>query len=128
MEEKNRVIQEYVPGKQVTLAHLIAHPNKELCKKVGLNSEITKAIGILTLTPGETAIIAGDVATKAGNIEIGFLDRFTGTLVINGDVSSVENSLKSVLSFLEIHFNFQYLNLQGLDSYESYAIRKSRMW
>ena len=74
MEEKNRVIQEYVPGKQVTLAHLIAHPNKELCKKVGLNSEITKAIGILTLTPGETAIIAGDVATKAGNIEIGFLD------------------------------------------------------
>lgn len=61
MEEKNRVIQEYVPGKQVTLAHLIAHPNKELCKKVGLNSEITKAIGILTLTPGETAIIAGDM-------------------------------------------------------------------
>ena len=96
MEEKNRVIQEYVPGKQVTLAHLIAHPNRELCKKVGLNSEVTKAIGILTLTPGETAIIAGDVATKAGNIEIGFLDRFTGTLVINGDVSSVENSLKSV--------------------------------
>ena len=90
MEEKNRVIQEYVPGKQVTLAHLIAHPNKELCKKVGLNSEVTKAIGILTLTPGETAIIAGDVATKAGNVEIGFLDRFTGTLVINGDVSSVE--------------------------------------
>ena len=106
MEEKNRVIQEYVPGKQVTLAHLIAHPNKELCKKVGLNSEITKAIGILTLTPGETAIIAGDVATKAGNIEIGFLDRFTGTLVINGDVSSVENSLKSVLSFLENTLQF----------------------
>lgn len=101
MEEKNRVIQEYVPGKQVTLAHLIAHPNKELCKKVGLNTEITKAIGILTLTPGETAIIAGDIATKSGNVEIGFLDRFTGTLVINGDVSSVENSLKSVLNFLE---------------------------
>ena len=104
MEEKNRVIQEYVPGKQVTLAHLIAHPNRELCKKVGLNSEVTKAI--LTLTPGETAIIAGDVATKAGNIEIGFLDRFTGTLVINGDVSSVENSLKSVLSFLENTLQF----------------------
>lgn len=24
--EKERIIQEFVPGKQVTLAHLIAHP------------------------------------------------------------------------------------------------------
>lgn len=28
---KERIIQEYVPGKQVTLAHLIAHPGAELC-------------------------------------------------------------------------------------------------
>ena len=49
--EKNRVIQEYVPGKQVTLAHLIAHPDKDICKKIGLNTETTQAIGILTITP-----------------------------------------------------------------------------
>ncbi|MDU1988222.1 MAG: propanediol utilization protein, partial [Enterococcus faecalis] len=30
MEEKQRMIQEYVPGKQVTLAHIIASPNKEI--------------------------------------------------------------------------------------------------
>lgn len=30
---KERVIQEYVPGKQITLAHLIANPNKELYKR-----------------------------------------------------------------------------------------------
>lgn len=98
--EKNRVIQEYVPGKQITLAHLIAHPNEDICKKLGLSSEITQAIGILTITPGEAAIIAADIATKTGDIEIGFLDRFSGTVVIAGDVSSIESSLKSVLEFL----------------------------
>ena len=32
--EKVRMIQEYVPGKQVTLAHLIAHPNLDIYKKM----------------------------------------------------------------------------------------------
>lgn len=104
--EKNRVIQEYVPGKQVTLAHVIAHPDKDICRKLGLNLETTQAIGILTITPGEAAIIGADVATKAGSIEIGFLDRFSGTLVINGNVSSVETSIKSVLNFLENTLKF----------------------
>ena len=31
MKERDRIIQEYVPGKQVTLAHLIAHPDKDIC-------------------------------------------------------------------------------------------------
>lgn len=109
--EKSRVIQEYVPGKQVTLAHLIAHPDKDICKKVGLSTEITQAIGILTITPGEAAIIAADVAAKSGEIEIGFLDRFSGTLVISGDVSSVESSLKSVVDFLKATLDFSTAEL-----------------
>ena len=35
-ESKQRVIQEYVPGKQVTLAHIIANPNEDIYKKLGL--------------------------------------------------------------------------------------------
>lgn len=31
--EKQRVVQEYVPGKQITLAHLIANPRPDLFKK-----------------------------------------------------------------------------------------------
>lgn len=30
--DKERIIQEFVPGKQVTLAHLIAHPGEELAR------------------------------------------------------------------------------------------------
>ncbi|CCQ97361.1 putative carboxysome-like ethanolaminosome structural protein with putative role in ethanol utilization [[Clostridium] ultunense Esp] len=98
--EKQRVIQEYVPGKQVTLAHLIANPAGSIFNKLGLIEEYNDAIGILTITPSEAAIIASDVATKAAEVEIGFLDRFSGSLVITRDISSVESALKEVLRVL----------------------------
>ena len=61
--EKARIIQELVPGKQVTIAHLIAHPDEDLAKKMGVPG--AEAVGILTLSPREAAMIAGDFATKA---------------------------------------------------------------
>ncbi|WP_346673734.1 ethanolamine utilization microcompartment protein EutS [Escherichia coli] len=88
--DKERIIQEFVPGKQVTLAHLIAHPGEELAKKIGVPD--AGAIGIMTLTPGETAMIAGDLALKAADVHIGFLDRFSGALVIYGSVGAVEEA------------------------------------
>ena len=97
-EEKQRMIQEYVPGKQLTLAHVIASPQTSIYQKLGLDDGGGDAIGILTITPGEAVIIAADVCTKAADIEIGFLDRFGGSLVIVGDISSVEASLNDVIS------------------------------
>ncbi len=44
-----RIIQESVPGKQVTLAHVIASPVKDIYERLGLDEE--GAIGILTLSP-----------------------------------------------------------------------------
>jgi ethanolamine utilization protein EutS len=46
-------------------------------------------------------MIAGDIATKAANIQIGFLDRFSGALVIYGSVGSVEEALQQVVLTLE---------------------------
>lgn len=89
-----RVIQESVPGKQITIAHVIASPMPDIYERLGIDER--GAIGILTLTPYETAIIAADVATKVADVEIGFLDRFTGSVVINGDVQSVETALNAV--------------------------------
>ena len=36
LDEKKRIIQEFVPGKQVTLAHVIANPDDKLYGKLGL--------------------------------------------------------------------------------------------
>lgn len=104
--EKQRIIQEFVPGKQVTLAHLIANPNPDLYKKLGVTGTNLGAIGILTITPSEAAIIAADVATKAAEADIVFVDRFSGSLVISGDVASVEAALQQILAVLTnvLHF------------------------
>jgi len=98
-----------VPGKQVTLAHLIANPQHDLCRKLGLASkdqERTGAIGILTITPSEASIIAADAATKAADVRIGFVDRFSGSLVIVGDVAAVDAALKAVLELLSAKMGF----------------------
>lgn len=94
-----RIIQETVPGKQVTLAHVIASPMTDIYER--LDIEEAGAIGILNLTPYETAIIAADIATKTADVEIGFLDRFTGSVVLSGDVQSVETALQAVLDTLQ---------------------------
>lgn len=105
MEEKQRVIQEYVPGKQVTLAHVIANPRKIVCEQLGLGEDCD-AIGILTITPGEAVIIAADLATKAADVSIGFLDRFGGSLVLTGDVSSVETAVAEVTNMFAATLKF----------------------
>lgn len=101
-DDKQRLIQEYVPGKQITLAHIIANPDKEIYEKLGLiyDENIRNALGILTITPSEAAIIAVDIAVKSANVKIGFMDRFSGSVVITGDVSSVQTSLEEVLTGL----------------------------
>lgn len=104
--EKQRIIQEFVPGKQVTLAHVIANPTADIYKKLGLVADNMDAIGILTITPSEGAIIAADIGTKASNIALGFIDRFSGALVVTGDVSSVEAAINDILNVLENNLGF----------------------
>lgn len=100
-----RIIQESVPGKQVTIAHVIASPMEDIYERLGIDEE--GAIGILTLTPYETSIIAADIATKAADVRIGFLDRFTGSVIITGDVQSVETALNAVCETLKDMLGFE---------------------
>ena len=100
---KQRIIQELVPGKQITLAHIIANPDPVLYEKLGLNPNIDysrAAIGILTVSPAETAIIMADVAIKAAAVDLGFVDRFSGSLIITGTVSEVEASEQAILDYV----------------------------
>ena len=99
---KARIIQELVPGKQITLAHIIANPDPVLYTKLGLDPARdykTSAIGIITLSPAETAIIAGDIATKASGAQLGFVDRFSGTLIVTGNVSQVSEAVAAVTAY-----------------------------
>ncbi len=101
-QDKMRIVQELVPGKQITLAHIIANPDDILYKKLGLDPAVDyskSAIGIVTMSPAETAIIAGDIATKASGATLGFVDRFSGTLIVTGTISDVEASLNALVDY-----------------------------
>lgn len=108
-EGKLRIIQESVPGKQVTLAHIIASPGEIIYKKLGLNPELDyeqSAIGILSMCPSEISVIAGDIAMKTAPVEIGFIDRFSGTLIFTGRISNVQSAVNNILSYLKSRLGF----------------------
>lgn len=108
-EGKLRIIQETVPGKQVTLAHIIASPGEIIYQKLGLNPEIDyqqSAIGILSMCPSEVSVIAGDIALKTSTIEIGFIDRFSGTLIFTGRISNVQSAVSNILAYLKNRLGF----------------------
>lgn len=101
-EGKMRIIQEIVPGKQITIAHIIANPDNIIYKKLDLDPDIDyskAAIGIITMSPSESAIIAGDIAIKTASVDLGFVDRFSGTLIITGRLSEVEAAMKSITEY-----------------------------
>lgn len=102
MQDKMRIVQELVPGRQITLAHIIANPGKILYQKLGLDPAVEysrSAIGVLTISPAETAVIAADIAIKSSDADLGFVDRFSGTLILTGTVSAVEASFTAITDY-----------------------------
>ena len=109
LKDKMTIVQEFVPGKQITLCHIIANPGEVLYTKLGLDPQTDyskSAIGVLTIIPYEGAVIAADISMKSSGAEIGFVDRFTGTLIITGSVSSVESAFTSVRDYFtnKLHY------------------------
>ena len=108
--EKQRIIQELVPGKQITLAHIIANPDEILYRKLGLDPTVDyyrSANGVVTMTTAEYAIIAADLAIKKSAAQLGFVDRFSGTLIVTGTISEVEASLAAVTEYAEKALGFK---------------------
>lgn len=109
-QEKLRIVQELVPGKQITIAHVIANPDPVLYEKLGLDPAIDysrSAIGVVTISPAETAIIIADIAMKAAGVEVGFVDRFSGTLIVTGTVSETEAALRALTEYARERLGFE---------------------
>ena len=110
----SRIVQELVPGKEISIAHLIANPDADLYKKLGLNPKVDyakSAIGLMTISPAETAVIAADISMKAAGIDLGFVDRFSGTLIVTGTISETEAALNAVLAYTKEKMGFKVCNI-----------------
>jgi len=114
---KQRIIQELVPGKQITLAHIIANPDASLHEQLSLRDfELTpavrvSAIGIMTITPPETAIIVADIAIKSAGVRLASLDRASGSLIVSGTVSEVEAAFIAILEYVGRELDFEVCKL-----------------
>ena len=48
----------------------------------------------------------GDIAIKSSGVELGFVDRFSGSLIVTGTVSQVEAAVNAVLTYVQETLGF----------------------
>lgn len=96
-----RITAPLVSGKEITLAHVIGTSDESVYKNLGLDigfhegeDHTGRSIGILHIHPPESIIIAADIAVKWGDIDIGFMDRFSGSLIITGPRAEVDSAVR----------------------------------
>ncbi|MCD8013548.1 MAG: BMC domain-containing protein [Lachnospiraceae bacterium] len=111
--EPLRLVRVRVPSCEVSLAHLIGVSQTEVYQTLGLHIGVHEGedhtgetLGFLKFTPWEATVVAADIAIKSGAVEIGFLDRFCGALILTGGHSEVRSAIEGVIAFFrdELHF------------------------
>ena len=60
----------------------------------------------MSMTPSEISVIAGDIAIKSSKVEMGFIDRFSGTLIFTGRISNVQTAITAIVTYLKNHLGF----------------------
>ena len=65
-----------------------------------------ESIGLLRFTPWEAVVVAADVAFKSADVEIGFMDRFCGTLILTGGLTQVKTAVEDVVRFFDERLGF----------------------
>lgn len=111
--KKLRMTRVRVPGKEVCLAHIL-NPSQaciyqNLALHIGVHEgedHTGESIGLIRFTPWEAVVVAADIAVKSAQVEIGFMDRFCGSLIITGGLSQVETAVREVVRFFGEELGF----------------------
>ncbi|MCM1214230.1 MAG: BMC domain-containing protein [Lachnospiraceae bacterium] len=111
---KLRITRVRVPGKEVCLAHIISSAQTCVYRNLGLHIGVHEgedhtgeSIGLIRFTPWEAVVVAADVAMKSADVQIGFMDRFCGSLIITGGLSEVQTAVEEVVRFFKETLHFQ---------------------
>ena len=112
--KKLRMTRLRVPGKEVCLAHVISSSQTCLYQNLGLHigvhegeDHMGESIGLIRFTPWEAVVVAADVAMKSADVQIGFMDRFCGSLILTGGLSEVQTAVEEVVRFFKEILGFQ---------------------
>ena len=111
--KKLRMTRVRVPGKSIDFAHVFTPSDPSVYQNLALHIGVHEgedhtgeSIGIIRITPWEAILVATDVAVKAADVEVGFMDRFSGALIILGGLSQVLTAIEEVVRFFRDELNF----------------------
>ena len=101
-----------VPAKEVCLAHILNPSDERIYQNLALHIGVHEgedhtgeAIGLIRFTPWEAVVVAADVAMKSANVQLCFMDRFCGSLILSGNLTEVQTAVESVVEYFgEIGF------------------------
>jgi len=102
-----------VPGKQVNFAHVLTPQDDAVYHNLGLHigvhegeNHTGESLGVISFTPWESVVVAADVAMKAADVQVGFMDRFCGTLILTGQHTPVMTAVSEVIEFFSDTLGF----------------------
>ena len=111
--KKLRLTRVRVPGKSIDLAHVMSPSDSSVYQNLALHIGVHEgedhsgeSIGLIRFTPWEAVVVATDIAVKAAHVQVGFMDRFCGTLIITGGLSEVLTAVEEVVRFFRDELKF----------------------
>lgn len=112
--KKLRMTRVRVPGKEVCLAHVLTPSDACIYQNLGLHIGVHEgedhrgeSIGLIRFTPWEAVVVAADVASKSADVQIGFMDRFCGSLILTGGLTEVQTAVEEVVRFFKEVLEFK---------------------
>ena len=112
--KKLRMTRVRVPGKEVCLAHVLNPSQACIYQNLGLHIGVHEgedhtgdAVGMIRFTPWEAVVVAADVAMKSADVQIGFMDRFCGSLILTGGLTEVQTAVEEVVIFFSEVLEFK---------------------
>ena len=113
-----RMTRVRVPGKEVCLAHVLSPSETCIYQNLALHIGVHEgedhtgeSIGLIRFTPWEAVVAAADIAVKSADVQVGFMDRFCGSLILTGGLSEVQTAVEEVVRFFKEELHFQTCNI-----------------
>lgn len=109
-----RMTRVRVPGKEVCLAHVLSPSETCIYQNLALHIGVHEgedhtgeSIGLIRFTPWEAVVAAADIAVKSADVQVGFMDRFCGSLILTGGLSQVQTAVEGVVRFFGEELGFR---------------------
>ena len=111
--KKLRMTRVRVPGKEVCMAHIINPTDTCIYQNLALHIGVHEGedhtgetLGLIRFTPWESVVVAADIASKSADIQVCFMDRFCGALIISGKLADVQAAVEAVAQFFGEELGF----------------------